>query len=119
VKLVPLALVATWLAAAAPAAAKPSVTPPASAGPGASAGCVAHNLGTKPRSVTVVLRGSNGTALGSSTVDVAPGNVIALVSVSGSAFGVTCAFEGLSRSLRGYIQVLVDGTTQAVAPAAK
>lgn len=110
-----LAILALLTASAADA--KSSFTPPLGSELGRFVTCVVQNVGTKTRSVTVTLRGSDGSALASGTYDVAPGQVLNPASEIG--FGNYCEFEGLSRTVRGFVALTEGNTTWLVLPAGK
>ena len=119
-KLATLALAAAFLASAGPALAKPVYTPPGTVGSGAAAQCVVQNVGTKPRLVSTELRDATGAALSPvASTTVQPGTFQSPVAVLVPATGVTCVFDGLSATVRGYLRIVADGTTTAVLPAAK
>lgn len=113
-------LAVTALALLVPLAARAatSYTPPAAAGGTASAGCLVQNVGSKSRTVTATLRDQGGAALDSATVDVAPGEVLTLAATT-QQFGVYCEFEGLNRSVRGFLDVNDGGTILLLLPAGK
>jgi hypothetical protein len=119
-KSAPLALVAASLALALPVAAKPTFTPPVSVGTGAAVHCVVQNIGTKARTVAVEVRDATGMVLAAvPEVIVQPGTFQAPAGVLAPSTGAACVFDGLSRTMRGYIRVTADGTTQTVIPAAR
>lgn len=105
------------LLTASAADAKSSFTPPLGAELGRFVTCVVQNLGTKTRSVTITLRGSDGSALASGSYDVAPGQVMNPASESG--FGNYCEFEGLGRTVRGFVALTEGNTTWLVLPAGR
>jgi len=111
------ALTILILSIASSADAKPWFTPPVSAQTGEDASCVVQNLGTKTRTVEMALRLSTGEALLSGSADVAPGEAVGPMSAQGNL--LYCTFEGLSRTVRGFIAVRNDDTTYLVLPAAK
>jgi len=114
---VPAALLLTLLLTASAAEAKSTFTPPLGAEAGSIVSCIVQNLGTKDRSVSVVLHGSDGSSLAAGTYNVLPGQVLSLVGAVG--FGNYCEFEGLSRTLRGFVAVTSGNTVLVMLPAAK
>jgi hypothetical protein len=101
---------------AAVADAKPSFTPPVSATAGAIIDCTVQNVGTKPRTVNVVARGNDGAQIAFGEVEVAPGAVRAVVT-AGPGDDTYCEFEGLTRTVRGFIHVIDDVATTVLLPA--
>ncbi len=113
-----LAALSIWILwTASPAAAKTWFTPPVSAETGENAICVVQNLGTRTRSVEMAMRLSTGEPLLAGPVDVGPGEAVSPLSAQGSL--LYCSFEGLSRTVRGFIAVRNDDTTYLVLPAGR
>jgi hypothetical protein len=113
-----LATLATLILLTASAAeAKPWFTPPVGAVGSATSDCVVQNLGTQTRTVNITLYVTTGSALLSGSFDVDPGEVVSPISAGG--YGNYCAFEGLSRTVRGFIAVREADTTYLVLPAGK
>lgn len=108
----------TLFLAAAAHAAKASFTPPVGADNAESAGCLVQNLDPQPRTVTATLRDQAGVSLDSGTAEVAPGAVLTLATTTGQ-FGVYCEFQGLSRRVRGFVNVNDGATTLLMLPAGK
>lgn len=112
------ALVAPIVLTASTAGAKPAFTPPADAGVGMTAFCVLQNVGSKLRSVSVTLRDADGAVLLDGSFPSQPGAISK--PVGGLAPGpVYCEFDGLNRSVRGFIELKQGTTTLAVLPTIK
>jgi hypothetical protein len=113
-----LALLALALVGARPAAAGTRATAPVRNDID-RVGCMAQNLGSKPRLVTATLRDVAGTALQSQSLELPPGLTFELVFVSSFQAAVYCEFEGLNRRVRGFLEVqpFGGGTSLLVLPA--
>lgn len=105
--------------AAAAAEAKPVFTPPVLTAIGATASCVVQNVGTKTRNVTVTIHDNMGAAIVGNMVDVDPGEVLSPVSVGDAGYRVYCKFDGLSSSVRGFLELSDGPIPQLVVPAGK
>lgn len=115
------ALVAAASLAASSAGAASWISPPAAARSTGTVLCIVQNLDTRPRTVSVRLRTAVGSVLDEFTGDAAPG--IAYFAATGPPVFSghhQCEFDGLSRKVRGFLEVLDDaGGVILSLPAAK
>ena len=105
-----IALAAALLALSAPAAAGTLTTPPVTAAGSSSASCTVLNADTQPRSITARMFYGNGTLAGvNADVLVASHGAETLLTSAGT--NVFCEFDGLTKKVRGYIELRdADGT---------
>lgn len=114
----PLLLLLALLAAAPASAGGALSTPPVWA-QGATVLCLVQNLGAGPVTVVGSLRYSDGSVASSNSVAVDPGSipVAAQDDVTGYRY---CAFEGLTKGVRGYVMVVESGSSsRLVLPASR
>lgn len=81
--------------------------------------CLVQNVTSKERTVTATLRGFTGAVIQSSTWTIPPGAAFEVVFTASFQPAVYCEFEGLTRGVRGFLEVEPAGgyTTTLLLPA--